>query len=78
VNLSGTSLNDERFLEYLIAELTSRELVAGAMCFEITETAANRRSASKLLRLAIGRDISRRGCSPPHHFGITFGKLERG
>ena len=26
VNLSGTSLNDERFLEYLIAELSAREL----------------------------------------------------
>jgi diguanylate cyclase (GGDEF)-like protein/PAS domain S-box-containing protein len=31
VNLSGTSLNDEHFLEYLIAELTASELVAGAM-----------------------------------------------
>lgn len=40
VNLSGTSLNDERFLEYLIAELSARELAPGAMCFEITETAA--------------------------------------
>ena len=40
VNLSGTSLNDERFLEYLIAELGARELAPGAMCFEITETAA--------------------------------------
>jgi len=39
VNLSGTSLNDERFLEYLIAELSSCDLAAGAMCFEITETA---------------------------------------
>jgi len=33
VNLSGTSLNDERFLEYLIAELSARDLPAGAMCF---------------------------------------------
>jgi diguanylate cyclase (GGDEF)-like protein/PAS domain S-box-containing protein len=40
VNLSGTSLNDARFLEYLIAELGSRDLAPGAMCFEITETAA--------------------------------------
>ena len=40
MNLSGTSLNDERFLEYLIAELSASELAAGAMCFEITETAA--------------------------------------
>jgi diguanylate cyclase (GGDEF)-like protein/PAS domain S-box-containing protein len=40
VNLSGTSLNDERFLEYLICELSNIELAPGAMCFEITETAA--------------------------------------
>jgi diguanylate cyclase (GGDEF)-like protein/PAS domain S-box-containing protein len=40
VNLSGTSLNDERFLEYLIVELGKRELPEGSMCFEITETAA--------------------------------------
>jgi len=33
VNLSGTILNDERFLEYLIAELSARDLPAGAMCF---------------------------------------------
>jgi Amt family ammonium transporter len=40
VNLSGTSLNDERFLEYLIAELSSRQLSEGAICFEITEASA--------------------------------------
>jgi diguanylate cyclase (GGDEF)-like protein/PAS domain S-box-containing protein len=40
VNLSGTSLNDERFLEYLIGELGNCDLVPGAVCFEITETAA--------------------------------------
>ena len=39
VNLSGTSLNDERFLEFLIAELSACDLATGAMCFEITETA---------------------------------------
>jgi diguanylate cyclase (GGDEF)-like protein len=40
VNLSGTSLNDERFLEYLINELSRNNLAPGAVCFEITETAA--------------------------------------
>jgi len=40
VNLSGTSLNDERFLEYLIAELSAVELVPVRCAFEITETAA--------------------------------------
>ena len=40
INLSGNSLNDEKFLEYLIAELIERLRTPGAVCFEITETAA--------------------------------------
>ena len=40
INLSGTSLNDESFLEFLINELQASDLRAGAVCFEITETAA--------------------------------------
>ena len=40
INLSGTSLNDGRFLDFLIKELLSHDLPAGAVCFEITETAA--------------------------------------
>ena len=40
INLSGTSLNDDRFLEFLIAELQTHDLSPGAVCFEITETAA--------------------------------------
>jgi diguanylate cyclase (GGDEF)-like protein/PAS domain S-box-containing protein len=40
VNLSGTSLNDARFLEYLLSELSALHLTEGALCFEITETAA--------------------------------------
>ena len=40
INLSGTSLSDERFLEFLISELQSHDLSPGAVCFEITETAA--------------------------------------
>ena len=39
VNLSGTSINDEDFLEFVLTRLTS-EQVARALCFEITETAA--------------------------------------
>jgi EAL domain-containing protein (putative c-di-GMP-specific phosphodiesterase class I) len=63
VNLSGTSLNDERFLEYLIAELSSHELVAGAMCFEITETAA----IANLGNVAyFMRELKARGC----HFAL--------
>jgi diguanylate cyclase (GGDEF)-like protein/PAS domain S-box-containing protein len=63
VNLSGTSLNDERFLEYLIAELSSNELVAGAMCFEITETAAIANLGNVVYFM---RELKARGC----HFAL--------
>jgi diguanylate cyclase (GGDEF)-like protein/PAS domain S-box-containing protein len=59
VNLSGTSLNDERFLEYLIAELSSHGLAAGAMCFEITETAAIANLGNVVYFM---RELKTRGC----------------
>jgi Amt family ammonium transporter len=40
INLSGTSLSEDRFLEYVVDELTKYNLPNGAVCFEITETAA--------------------------------------
>jgi diguanylate cyclase (GGDEF)-like protein/PAS domain S-box-containing protein len=40
INLSGTSLSEDRFLEFVIEELGKYRLPAGAVCFEITETAA--------------------------------------
>ncbi len=40
INLSGTSLSEDRFLEFVINELEKQRLPAGAICFEITETAA--------------------------------------
>lgn len=40
INLSGTSLNDAKFLDFLVAELANYEPADGAICFEITETAA--------------------------------------
>ena len=40
INLSGTSLSEDRFLEFVIEELTKQRLPQGAICFEITETAA--------------------------------------
>jgi EAL domain-containing protein (putative c-di-GMP-specific phosphodiesterase class I) len=63
VNLSGTSLNDERFLEYLIAELSSHELAPGAMCFEITETAAIANLGNVVHFM---RELKVRGC----HFAL--------
>jgi diguanylate cyclase (GGDEF)-like protein/PAS domain S-box-containing protein len=63
VNLSGTSLNDERFLEFLIAELNGSELAAGAMCFEITETAAIENLSNVVYFM---RELKTRGC----HFAL--------
>ena len=40
INLSGTSLSEDRFLEFVIEELEKQQLPNGAICFEITETAA--------------------------------------
>ncbi len=40
INLSGTSLSEDRFLEFVIEELKNQKLPDGAICFEITETAA--------------------------------------
>ena len=40
INLSGTSLSEDRFLDFVISELEAHELPRGAICFEITETAA--------------------------------------
>jgi len=40
INLSGTSLSEDRFLEDVIKELEKQQLPPGAICFEITETAA--------------------------------------
>ena len=40
INLSGSSLSEDRFLEFVIDELKKQKLPDGAICFEITETAA--------------------------------------
>ncbi|NIV18839.1 MAG: EAL domain-containing protein [Woeseiaceae bacterium] len=40
INLSGTSLSEDRFLADIIEQLEKQQLPAGAICFEITETAA--------------------------------------
>ncbi len=40
INLSGTSLSEDRFLDFVIDELRKEKLPDGAICFEITETAA--------------------------------------
>jgi len=59
LNLSGTSLNDERFLEYLIDELSGNEFSSGAVCFEITETAAIANLGNVVYFM---RELKTRGC----------------
>jgi diguanylate cyclase (GGDEF)-like protein len=58
VNLSGTSINDEDFLEFVMARL-SNEQVARSICFEITETAA---VASLTKATFFIKELRARGC----------------
>jgi diguanylate cyclase (GGDEF)-like protein len=39
INLSGQSLQDETFLEFVMEEIKSSGLAPGVLCFELTETA---------------------------------------
>jgi diguanylate cyclase (GGDEF)-like protein/PAS domain S-box-containing protein len=59
INLSGTTLNDARFLDFVLDELTAAAVVPGAICFEITETAA----IANLDRvISFMRALKARGC----------------
>jgi len=40
INLSGTSLNDDGFLDFVLDQMRLHNPAPGAVCFEITETAA--------------------------------------
>ena len=52
INLSGATLNDEDFLEFIREHARLNQLPPGAVCFEITETAAinNMRRATQFMR----------------------------
>ena len=60
INLSGQSVGDERFLEFLLHELREFSPPPGILCFEVTETAAvaNLASASEFIR-----KVKQQGCS---------------
>jgi diguanylate cyclase (GGDEF)-like protein/PAS domain S-box-containing protein len=51
INLSGQSLSDERFLDFLVSEIENSGVPPELLCFEITETAviANLCNASRLI-----------------------------
>jgi diguanylate cyclase (GGDEF)-like protein/PAS domain S-box-containing protein len=59
MNLSGTTLSDQTFIGALLEQLEQRDPAPGALCFEITETAAitNLAAASYLMR-----ELASRGC----------------
>jgi diguanylate cyclase (GGDEF)-like protein len=52
INLSGQSLQDESFLDYVVAEIKASKLPANVLCFELTETATigNLAKAQRFLR----------------------------
>ncbi|HZO21861.1 MAG TPA: PAS domain S-box protein, partial [Steroidobacteraceae bacterium] len=58
VNLSGTSLNDQTFTEFVLRALGETPL-ASALCFEVTETAAVTNLASAIYFM---RELKARGC----------------
>jgi diguanylate cyclase (GGDEF)-like protein/PAS domain S-box-containing protein len=58
VNLSGTSLNDQGFLEFVLARIAEPQ-IARALCFEITETAAVANLSSAVYFM---RELKSRGC----------------
>jgi len=51
INLSGQSLSDERFMDFLVSEIINSRVPPEILCFEITETAviANLCNASTLI-----------------------------
>ena len=59
INISGQSLGDEGFLDYLLAMLSNYNIAPGSLCFEITETAAvgNLGSAVNFIK-----ELKSRGC----------------
>jgi len=59
VNISGTTLSDQSFLEAIIPQLDRYQPTPGSLCFEITETAAisNLANASYIMR-----ELASRGC----------------
>jgi diguanylate cyclase (GGDEF)-like protein/PAS domain S-box-containing protein len=59
INFSGTSLNEDKFLDFVLNELENFDPLPGSICFEITETAA----ISNLQRVAhFMSAVKKKGC----------------
>jgi diguanylate cyclase (GGDEF)-like protein/PAS domain S-box-containing protein len=59
VNISPTTINDEQFLDHVIAEVTAADISPGSLCFELTEAAAMTSLASATRFI---RELRARGC----------------
>ncbi|HEY1608205.1 MAG TPA: EAL domain-containing protein, partial [Paraburkholderia sp.] len=59
INLSGASIGDERFLQFLNEQFASTGVAPAAICFEVTETTAvaNLAAAARFIR-----ELKKRGC----------------
>jgi EAL domain-containing protein (putative c-di-GMP-specific phosphodiesterase class I) len=58
VNLSGTSLNEQSFVDFMLQSVAGAE-IAGALCFEITETSAVTSLANARFLMS---ELKSRGC----------------
>jgi diguanylate cyclase (GGDEF)-like protein len=60
INISGQSLGDERFLEFLKEKISGSSVPANMLCFEVTETAA---VANLSLAITFMEAMKQLGCS---------------
>jgi diguanylate cyclase (GGDEF)-like protein len=59
INVSTTTINDEQFLDYVIAEMATADLSPGALCFELTESTA---MSSLAAATRFIHELRKRGC----------------
>ncbi|MDH5784534.1 MAG: EAL domain-containing protein [Chromatiales bacterium] len=60
INLSGQSLADDYFLEFVVAQLENADIDPSQICFEITETAAITNLSRAMMLFS---ELRKRGCS---------------
>jgi diguanylate cyclase (GGDEF)-like protein/PAS domain S-box-containing protein len=59
INISPTTINDEQFLDFVVHEMHKSDVSPGALCFELTETAAMTSLAASTHFI---RELRARGC----------------
>jgi diguanylate cyclase (GGDEF)-like protein/PAS domain S-box-containing protein len=60
INISGSTLNDEQFLDYILTEIAAADLSPGSLCFELTEAGAMTSLAAATHFIT---ELRRHGCS---------------